>query len=123
MLGGLRKMPTLGFGTKKPTNTKHTEECVLLIEGEANDAAKISNELNSATDDRFDVEWVSELSSAIERLRNGGVGAVVLDLTLADSHGIETFNKVFLRRLQKRIRLNDPVALHRNFLQQKAYGH
>jgi DNA-binding NarL/FixJ family response regulator len=41
------------------------------------------------------VEWVAELSNGIERLRNGGVGAVVLDLTLPDSHGVETVDKVF----------------------------
>jgi diguanylate cyclase (GGDEF)-like protein/PAS domain S-box-containing protein len=119
-------MPTPGFGTEKPTNTKHNEECVLLIEGEANDAAKISNELNSATDDRFDVEWVSELSSAIERLRNGGVGAVVLDLTLADSHGIETFNKVFLVASGVPILIltgSDAEAVARQAVQRGAQGY
>src|ERR1700693_1465252 len=88
-------MPSLGFRTAKQTNTKHRDECVLLIEAEADDAARILNELASATDERFDVDWVSDLSSGIERLRNGGVGAVVLDLTLPDSNGIETFDKLF----------------------------
>jgi diguanylate cyclase (GGDEF)-like protein/PAS domain S-box-containing protein len=89
-------MPTLGFGTAKQTNTKkNSDECVLLIEAEASVAQRILNELGSATDDRFDVEWVPELSSGIERLRKGGVGAVVLDLTLPDSHGIETFDMLF----------------------------
>jgi len=88
-------MPSLGFRTAKQTNTKHRDECVLLIEAEADDAARILNELASATDEPFDVEWVPKLSSGIERLRNGGVGAVVLDLTLPDSNGIETFDKLF----------------------------
>src|SRR6202050_2576166 len=88
-------MPSLGFRTAKQANTKHGDECVLLIESEADDAARILNELGSATDERFDVEWVPELSSGMERLRNGGVGAVVLDLTLPDSNGIETFDKLF----------------------------
>src|ERR1700691_1698256 len=88
-------MPSLGFRTARQTNTKHKDQCVLLIEAEADDAARILNELGSATDERFDVEWVPELSSGIERLRDGGVGAVVLDLTLPDSHGIETFDKLF----------------------------
>src|ERR1700691_4137459 len=88
-------MPSLGFRTARQTNTKHKDQCVLLIEAEADDAARILNELGSATDERFDVEWVPELSSGIERLRNGGVGAVVLDLTLPDSNGIETFDKLF----------------------------
>src|ERR1700683_2500733 len=88
-------MPSLGFRTAKQANTKHGDECVLLIESEADDAARILNELGSATDERFDVEWVPELSSGIERLRNGGIGAVVLDLTLPDSNGIETFDKLY----------------------------
>jgi DNA-binding NtrC family response regulator len=75
------------------TNTKDRDECVLLIAADAGDAARILAELSSRTDARFRVEWVTELSSGIERLRNGGIGAVVLDLTLPDSHGVETFDK------------------------------
>jgi len=88
-------MPILAFGTARQTDTKHSEECVLLIEADADDAARIINELGSATDERFDVEWVPDLSSGVKRLRNGGVGTVVLDLILPDSHGIETFDKLF----------------------------
>ena len=88
-------MPSLGLRTAKRPNTKDGDECVLLIEADADVAAEILAELNSATDERFLVEWVTELSSGIERLRNGGVGAVVLDLTLPDSHGVETFDKLF----------------------------
>ncbi len=88
-------MLSLGLRTAKQTDTKHSDECVLLIDAEADDAARILDELSSATDERFDVEWVPDLSRGIERLRNGGVGAVVLDLTLSDSHGLETFDKLF----------------------------
>jgi diguanylate cyclase (GGDEF)-like protein/PAS domain S-box-containing protein len=88
-------MPILAFGTARQTDTKHSEECVLLIEADADDAARIINELGSATNERFDVEWVPDLSSGVKRLRNGGVGTVVLDLILPDSHGIETFDKLF----------------------------
>ena len=95
VLGGLSKMLSLGLRTAKQTDTKHSDECVLLIEAEADDAARILDELSSATDERFHVEWVPDLSRGIERLRNGGVGAVVLDLTLPDSHGLETFDKLF----------------------------
>ncbi len=87
-------MPNPGLRTAIQTNTKDRDECVLLIEAEADDAARILDELGSATDERFRVEWVTELSGGIERLRDGGVGAVVLDLTLPDSHGIETFDKL-----------------------------
>jgi diguanylate cyclase (GGDEF)-like protein/PAS domain S-box-containing protein len=88
-------MPSLALRIAKQTNTKDSVECVLLIEAQADDAARILDELGSATDERFQVEWVTELSSGIERLRKGGVGALVLDLALPDSHGIEAFDKLF----------------------------
>jgi diguanylate cyclase (GGDEF)-like protein/PAS domain S-box-containing protein len=88
-------MPNSGLRTAMQTHKKDRDEYVLLIEADADDAAKILDELSLATDERFVVEWVTELSSGIERLHNGGVGAVMLDLTLPDSNGIETFDKLF----------------------------
>src|SRR6202041_2836989 len=88
-------MPSLALRIAKQKNAKDSHECVLVIEADVNAATRILSELGSTTDDRFDVEWVPELTTGIERLRNGGVGAVVVDLTLPDSHGIETFNKLF----------------------------
>ena len=88
-------MPNSGLRTAIQTSTKDRNDCVLLIEDDKDDAARILNELSSATDERFHVEWVTELSSGIDRLRNGGVGAVLLDLTLPDSHGTEAFDRVF----------------------------
>jgi diguanylate cyclase (GGDEF)-like protein/PAS domain S-box-containing protein len=88
-------MPSPGLKTAKRPDTKDGDECVLLIEADPQVAAGILAELNSTTEERFHVEWVTELSSGIERLSKGGVGAVVLDLTLPDSHGVETFDKLF----------------------------
>jgi len=88
-------MPSPGLKTEIHTNTKHSHECVLLIDAKADDAARVLEELGSETDERFDVEWVPELSIGIERMRNGGVGAVVLDMTSPDGQGIETFDKLF----------------------------
>ncbi|MHB8525208.1 MAG: putative bifunctional diguanylate cyclase/phosphodiesterase [Candidatus Acidiferrales bacterium] len=87
-------MPGPGLKTAKELNAD-SFECVLLIESQANDAARISDELSSATPERFHVDWVTELSSAIEQLRGGGVGAVVLDLALSGSQGLETFERIF----------------------------
>ena len=81
--------------TVKLTNTKDNGECVLLIGDEAGEAAGILEGSRSATDEGVRVECVSELSSGIERLRSGGVGAVVLDLTFPDSGGMATFDKLF----------------------------
>jgi diguanylate cyclase (GGDEF)-like protein/PAS domain S-box-containing protein len=88
-------MPSLALRTAKQTHPKVGQEWVLLIEAEADDAARILDELGSATEERFHMEWVTELSSGIERLRKGGIGVVMLDLALPDSHGIETFDKLF----------------------------
>ena len=88
-------MSSLALRIEKQKIAKDSHECVLLIEADVNDAARILNELGSATNERFDVEWVPELSAGIERLRNGGVGAVLVDLALPDSHGVETFNELF----------------------------
>jgi diguanylate cyclase (GGDEF)-like protein/PAS domain S-box-containing protein len=78
----------------KQAITKHSDKCVLLIEAEATDAAKILGQLSSTPEERFHVEWVTKLSSGIERLRQGGIGSIVLDLTLPDSHGIETLDQI-----------------------------
>src|ERR1700683_465965 len=43
----------------------------------------------------FDVELVSQLSQGLERLSKRGFAAILLALSLPDSHGIETFDKVF----------------------------
>jgi diguanylate cyclase (GGDEF)-like protein/PAS domain S-box-containing protein len=79
----------------KPTIAKESGECVLLIGDEAGEAARILEASRTATDEGVRVESVSELSSGIERLRSGGVAAVVLDLTFPDSGGLEAFDKLF----------------------------
>jgi diguanylate cyclase (GGDEF)-like protein/PAS domain S-box-containing protein len=77
-----------------PPNTKGNE-CVLLIASDADATARVLGELGSVTEERFEVEWVTELSRGIERLCDGGVRAVVLDLNLPDSKGVETFDTLF----------------------------
>jgi diguanylate cyclase (GGDEF)-like protein/PAS domain S-box-containing protein len=88
-------MPSLELRTPKLCNTKDVHGCVLLIEAEAEAAASLLDQLRSA-EERFRVEWVTELSGGIERLRLGGVGAVLLDLSLPDSRGIETLDKLLV---------------------------
>ncbi len=41
------------------------------------------------------VEWVGELSQALARLTRGGLDAVLLNLDLADSQGMVTFERVY----------------------------
>jgi diguanylate cyclase (GGDEF)-like protein/PAS domain S-box-containing protein len=66
-------------------------KCVLLIEAEAEDAVRILDQLGP---EKFEVEWVTRLSTGIEKLSGGKVAAVVLDLTLPDSQGMETLDKI-----------------------------
>jgi diguanylate cyclase (GGDEF)-like protein/PAS domain S-box-containing protein len=65
------------------------------VASDADAAARVLGELGSVTEERFEVEWVTELSRGIERVCDGRVGAAVLDLNLPDSKGVETFDKLF----------------------------
>ncbi len=63
---------------------------VLLITDNASDAAMIRDLLA----DCFKLEWVRTLAGACERLKRPEVGAILLDLFLPDSRGMETFNRL-----------------------------
>jgi diguanylate cyclase (GGDEF)-like protein/PAS domain S-box-containing protein len=88
-------MTAIAHRAANQTNNHANGECVLLIDAESDEAARIFVELRSATDEQLHVEWVTELSAGIERLRTGAVAAIVLDLTLLESQGAETFDKLF----------------------------
>jgi len=77
------------------TNTMSHLECVLLIAADADETARVLAELGSVTEERFQIEWVTSLSVGIDRLREGGVGAAVLDLDLPGTQGTEAFDKLF----------------------------
>lgn len=68
---------------------------VLIITGVADDAEKLEKVLGSTRDGLFDVEWVTELSTGLATLRAGGVDAVIVDLSLTDSQGMDTFDQLF----------------------------
>jgi diguanylate cyclase (GGDEF)-like protein/PAS domain S-box-containing protein len=68
---------------------------VLLISDDADDATLIRRALSDLTDDQWCLERVGSLSDGIKRLRKDGVAAVLLDLFLPDSQGIETFEALF----------------------------
>jgi len=67
---------------------------VLLIEDNPGDARLIQELLANGTGDRFDVETADRLVTALVRLRTGGIDALLLDLSLPDSQGWDTFDKV-----------------------------
>jgi diguanylate cyclase (GGDEF)-like protein/PAS domain S-box-containing protein len=68
---------------------------ILLIQNDPSAADKIRAALAAAGSGSFDVEWVRQLSQGLARLSKGGIDAVLLQLSLPDSQGIETFDKLF----------------------------
>jgi diguanylate cyclase (GGDEF)-like protein/PAS domain S-box-containing protein len=68
---------------------------ILLIDNDPAAAGQIGAALGAAGAGAFEVEWVRALSEGLERLSQKGIAAVLLDLSLADSQGIETFDKLF----------------------------
>ncbi len=68
---------------------------ILLIESDPVAASNIRNALAAAGGELLEVEWVRQLSEGLERLARKGISAVLLELTLPDCRGIETFDKLF----------------------------
>jgi diguanylate cyclase (GGDEF)-like protein/PAS domain S-box-containing protein len=73
---------------------------ILLIQDDPADAKAVQEALNGS----FQVHWVRRCSEGLERLaregrqkepRTDAIGAVLIDLFLPDSQGIETFDQIF----------------------------
>ena len=69
---------------------------VLLIEDDPAVAGVIQEALADLSDSPFIVEWVRRLCDGLERVSRGGIAAVLLDLFLPDSQGINTFSTLSL---------------------------
>jgi diguanylate cyclase (GGDEF)-like protein/PAS domain S-box-containing protein len=68
---------------------------ILLINSDPIAADRIRAALAVAGSISFEVKWVRQLSEGLAGLSKGGIDAVLLELSLPDSHGIETFDKLF----------------------------
>ena len=68
---------------------------ILIITADATDAKTLEDTLHKAKDGPFNIEWVTRLTDGLERLRAGGIDAILVDLSLPDSQGIETFDSLF----------------------------
>src|ERR1700730_11157213 len=66
---------------------------ILLIQNDAAAAKAIVDALSHCSDESFQVEWVRRCSEGLERL--DGIEAILVDLYLPDSGGIETFDCLF----------------------------
>jgi glutamate dehydrogenase (NAD(P)+) len=64
---------------------------VLLIEDNPVQTRLIQNLLAAASGPAFKVEATDQLQAGLDRVRQGGIDLVLLDLMLPDSHGFETF--------------------------------
>jgi diguanylate cyclase (GGDEF)-like protein/PAS domain S-box-containing protein len=68
---------------------------ILVVTHSAEDAGILKTVLSGARDGPFAVESMTQLVDALERLRTGGIGAILVDLSLPDSEGIATFDQLF----------------------------
>jgi diguanylate cyclase (GGDEF)-like protein/PAS domain S-box-containing protein len=68
---------------------------ILLIQDDPSAADRIVTALAAAGTGSFEVEWVRQLSQGLDRLIKKGIAAVLLDLSLPDSEGVSTFDKLF----------------------------
>ena len=64
---------------------------VLLVEDAPTDALIVREELTQGTGATFAVTHVERLAEAFQRLKDRNFGVVLLDLSLPDSDGFETF--------------------------------
>ncbi|MDD0841427.1 putative bifunctional diguanylate cyclase/phosphodiesterase [Pseudomonas sp. Gutcm_11s] len=68
---------------------------ILIVTADAVDCHGLLGMLGEAADGPFNSEQVRSLSAALARMQTGGIDAVLLDLALPDSQGINTFKKLF----------------------------
>ena len=67
---------------------------ILLIEDNAGDARLLQEMLNDTEGISFELAHVGRLSKGLEHLSDDGADVVLLDLSLPDSKGLDTFLKV-----------------------------
>lgn len=72
---------------------------VLLIEDNPGDGRLIQEFLSETKDQpqKFDLELIDRLAEGLDRLQRGGIDIVLLDLSLPDSQGLETFRRARAR--------------------------
>jgi len=77
---------------------------ILLIQDDPTDATAVRQALVGSNDGPFQVEWVRRCAEGLARLagagkqrehRADGIAAVLVDLFLPDSQGIDTFDRLF----------------------------
>src|SRR5271155_1141364 len=69
---------------------------VLLIEDSPDYAALVQQWLSLRSDTAFVLNWTDSLQAGLNRLKQGGLDVILLDLGLPDSRGAETFGRTKL---------------------------
>jgi signal transduction histidine kinase len=73
----------------------HVQPCtVLLVEDNLADAKLAQHGLENSREASFHVEHVEQLDAALARLARGGIDVALVDLSLPDSSGMETFQAI-----------------------------
>ncbi len=73
---------------------ERTGKRVLLVEDERDQALLLQAELERCCPAQFELEWTQSLQAALEAIRREPFDAILLDLSLPDSLGLETVEKV-----------------------------
>lgn len=79
---------------ERPKSDSRSRHRVLLIEDNPAHAALLRETLAHAPGQPFFLEHKESLAAGCERLSSGGIALVLLDLSLPDAQGIETFNRM-----------------------------
>ncbi len=70
---------------------------ILLVEDDPDDVWIMRNLLGDRWDGPFDLVHVEMLAPALDLCAQGGIDVLLLDLTLPDSHGLETFLQAYAK--------------------------
>jgi diguanylate cyclase (GGDEF)-like protein/PAS domain S-box-containing protein len=68
---------------------------VLIISAKEDDIRILKHALDNARDGPFDVERASTLAAGVARVGQGGIDAILLDMTLPDSQGLASFDRLY----------------------------
>ncbi len=72
-----------------------TVNTVLIIIADAIDAKALCSTLEETKNGSFVTDWKTTLAAGLQRLEQGGIDAVMVDLSLPDCSGMETFDRLF----------------------------
>src|SRR3989338_10478311 len=95
---------------EKPVSPKSVK--ILLIEDNSESAQSLSIRLSHENESSYQVECCGTLQAGLERLKKGNIDVILLDLSLQDIRGIDTFDT--LHRLVP----NVPVIVLTSFADQ-----